>query len=576
MGDVQAVPRECLGRIELAPFNDDDPNLPAMLRRQAGQHGGNPLYSVSNGQKFLDVTWDRYHADVLGLARGMIELGVAHGDHVALLSENRYEWRVGDLAILAAGGVSVPLHAALTGEQCRHEIVDSGSKTLLISSQEQADKMAGVVDQLDSVERVIMFDSVSWPGKQEVVAYGDLVERGMKASDGTCDEQLQRERAVSRDDLATIIYTSGTTGLPKGVMLTHDNILFLCDRVRASLQFRPGHVLLSWLPLSHSFGRMADHFGMLMSNLRIGLAESHETLVQRIAEIRPQWMTAVPRIFEKIFAATSMLPPAEQKQKLRELFGERLEWLISGGAPLPGAISNVYLDAGIMLLEGYGLTETSAITSYNLPQRYRTGTVGTPLPEAEIKIDEDGEILIRGRHVMRGYWNMPEDTAQTIVNGWLHSGDVGHIDDEGFLVITDRKKDLIVNSAGKNIAPQLIESELSQVPLIDQCMVIGDRRKFLSALIVPEWLAVDKLFGQMGLERKPNAEAVKDPVLIGIMQSYIDEALKNLASWEHVRKFVLIPEPFTVESGLLTPSMKIRRRKALERYIQQIDELYED
>lgn len=576
MANGQPVPRECLGQIKLLPFNEDELNLPTMVRSRAAELGDETLYLVPNREGFKAVSWRQYGAEVEAAGRSLVELGVAHKEHVALYSENRYEWRVSDLGIMAAGGVCVPLHAALTGEQARHEILDSQSKTLILSNQEQADKLAPVVGKLDQVERVIAFEPIRWPGEQEVVCFHKLVERGLKADPKVADEQRQRERAITRNDLATIIYTSGTTGLPKGVMLTHDNVLFLCDRLRASLSFKRGQVLASWLPLSHSFGRMADHFGMLLSGLTVALVESHEALVKRIHQLQPHWLTAVPRIFEKLFAATSMLPPAEQKAKLASLFGERLEWLISGGAPLPGAISNVYLDAGIMLLEGYGMTETTAITSYNQPARYRTGTVGTPMPGAEIKIAEDGEILVRGRHVMTGYWNMPEETANTIVRGWLHTGDIGHIDDEGFLVITDRKKDLIVNSAGKNIAPQLIESELSQVPLIDQSMVIGDGRKFLSALIVPEWQAVDKLFSQMGLERKPNEKAVKDPVLIGIMQSYIDEALKNLASWEQVRKFVLIPEPFTVESGLLTPSMKIRRRKAIDRYIEQIDDLYDD
>lgn len=577
MGDSTAIPRERLGELPLRTTDDSDLNLPGMLRTRAETRGDDVLYLVPGEPGYTEVSWQHYHDQVLSLARGLIDLGVDHGSHVAMSSENRYEWRVGDLGILAAGCVSVPLHAALTGEQGRHEILDSGSRTLLISNQDQADKFEVVIDDLDSVDLVVSFEPINWPGKQEVVLLDEVIERGRRADAKTADEQRQREQALARDDLATIIYTSGTTGQPKGVMLTHDNILFLCDRVRARLIFERGQRLLSWLPLSHSFGRMADHFGMLIGgDLTVALCESHEKVLQRLREVNPHWLTAVPRIFEKLFALTSMLPPAEQKRKLAEIFGTDLGWLISGGAPLPGAISNVYFDAGVMLLEGYGMTETSAISTFNQPERYRTGTVGTPLPETEIKIDSDGEILIRGRHIMRGYWNMEAETAATIVDGWLHTGDVGHIDDEGFLVITDRKKDLIVNSAGKNIAPQLIEAHLAQVPLIDQAMVIGDQRKFLSALIVPEWAAVDKLFTQMGLEKKPPAKACNDPVLIGVMQSYIDEALKDLASWERVRKFVLLPEPFTVESGLLTPSMKIRRRKAMERYLDQIDSLYDD
>ena len=574
MSEIQAVPRERLGRIQYLPFDDSDPSLPAMVRRQADTYGSADLWMVPKGDAYERISWARCFGEVTNLARGLVDVGVRHRDHVALSSENRYEWRVSDLAILAAGGVSVPLHAALTGAQARHEIADAGCKTLFISNQGQADKLAPLADRLDPLERIIAFEPIQWPGKHEVILYSDLVERGAKTSRRIADEQRQRERALTREDLATIIYTSGTTGVPKGVMLTHDNILFLCDRIRATVGLREEELMLSWLPLSHGFGRMADHYMPMMTGCPVALAEGHEVLIKRIAQAQPTVMTAVPRIFEKIFAMTSLLSPDEQKRKLHGLFGQRLRYLVSGGAPLPVVIADAFLSAGVLMLEGYGLTETTAISHFNHYERYRTGTVGLALPETETKIADDGEVLIRGRHIMKGYWGMPEATAEILYDGWLHTGDIGHVDDEGFLTITDRKKDLIVNSAGKNIAPQLVESALAQVPLINQVIVFGDRRQFLSAVIVPEWLAVDKLFGQMGLEKKPPAEAVKDPTLISVMQAYIDEALKDLAPWEQIRKFILLPEPLTIESGMLTPTMKIRRRQAFERYRDQIDALY--
>jgi len=574
MGKTMPIPRERIGTISYLPFRDDDPNLPTMLRRQTAQYGPRTLFLLPTDSGIQEVSWERYLADVVHMARGLVELGIRPGETIALSSENRYEWRVADLAILFAGCVSVPLHAALTGPQARHEVVDSESKVLIISGDQQADKFAPVADRLEGVEHIIAFDSVRWAGRQPVIPNPDLIRRPAKAPSKVVDEQTRREKARTRHDLATIIYTSGTTGVPKGAMLTHDSILFICDRVRATIGMHEDEVLLSWLPLSHSFGRMADHFTCLMAGCRVALAESHEVLIKRIAQVQPTIMTAVPRIFEKLFALTSMLPPDEQGKKLKSLFGERLRYLMSGGAPLPGVIAEAFLNAGILILEGFGLTETAAISTFNHPHRYRTGTVGTPAPEVDVKLADDGEILIRGRHLMTGYWKMPEATAEVMEGDWFHTGDIGKIDPDGFVVLTDRKKDLIVNSAGKNIAPQLIESTLAQVPLISQVIVIGDHRQFLSALIVPEWLAVDKLFSQMGLEKKPPAEAVHDPTLIEVFQAYIGEALKDLAPWEQVRKFILLPEPFTIEDGLLTPTLKIRRRQALERYKSEIDALY--
>lgn len=576
MGETQPLPRERLGVIQVLPFNDEDPNLPTMVRRQAVGRESDCLWVVHDGTNYQDVSWGRFLNDVTALARGLVEIGVARAEHTAIFSENRYEWRVTDIAVLAAGGVVVPLHAPLTGAQACHEINDSKSKTVFVSNAQQAQKLASQVNHLDRVERIISFEPIRWPGKQEVFLYADVVQKGLRSSPTVAAEQRRREQDVARQDLATIIYTSGTTGVPKGVMLTHDNILFLCDRIRAFIGMRENEVMLSWLPLSHGFGRMADHFtAMMVGACKVGMAEGHEVLIQRIADIQPTVMTAVPRIFEKMFALTSMLPQDEQRRKLKSLFGERLQYLISGGAPLPTTIADVFLQAGVLILEGYGLTETTAISHFNLSDRYRTGTVGMGIPETETKIADDGEILIRGRHIMKGYWGMPEATDEVIIDGWFHTGDIGHVDEDGFLVITDRKKDLIVNSAGKKIAPQLVESALAQVPLINQVAVFGDRRQFLSALIVPEWLAVDKLFSQIGIEKKPPAEAVKDPILIGIMQDYIDEALKDLASWEQLRKFILLPEPFTVEGGLLTPTLKIRRREAFAAYERQIAALYE-
>jgi long-chain acyl-CoA synthetase len=576
MSETRPLPRELLGQIRALPFNDSDPSLPMMLRRQAANYGSRCLYVLPNQGAYREVGWEEYLNDVTALARGMVEAGAKYGECVALLSENRYEWRVSDGAVLASGGVVVPLHVGLTGAQVAHEISDSKSRTLIISNQSQADKLNPVADRLAGLERVITLEPIQWSGAQEVYTYQDLVSRGARASGKTVDEQLQRERAIARSDLATIIYTSGTTGVPKGVMLTHDNILFLCDRIRAVIGMRDQEVLLNWLPLSHGFARMADHFTAIMAGCRVAMCESHEVLVQRMSDMLPTAMAAVPRIFEKIFALTSLLPPDEQKRKLKALFGKRMQYLISGGAPLPPSIGEVYLDAGVLILEGYGLTETTAISHFNHPDRYRAGTVGIPIPETQVKIAADGEILMCGRHIMKGYWGMPEATAEVMSGEWFHSGDIGCLDDEGFLVITDRKKDLIVNSAGKKIAPQLVESRLAKVPLIGQVVVFGDRRQYLSAVIVPEWLAVEKLAGQIGLEKKPPAEAVKDPTLSEVMRAYIDDALKDLAPWEQVRKFILVSEPFTIEGGTMTPTLKIRRRQAFERHRKQVEALYEE
>ncbi len=576
MDEAKPLPREILGKVQVLTPDDSDPNLPLMLRRRVEMHRSKCLYTVAAGDGYRHIRWEEYLADVTNLARALVQLGLKLGDRVAISSENRYEWRVCDGAILAAGGVVVPLHVGLTGLQAQHEIHDAGCRMLIVSNQGQMDKMAPVANMLGSVACIITLDPARWSGQHEVLCYQNLLDVGAKASASTADEQLQREHALTREDLATIIYTSGTTGVPKGVMLTHDNILFLCDRIRAAVGMREHEVLLNWLPLSHGFGRMADHFTALMAGCRVAMAEGHEVLVKRIADIQPTAMTAVPRIFEKIFALTSMMSPDDQRRKLKSLFGPRMGYLISGGAPLPPVVADVFLNAGVLILEGYGLTETTAISHFNHPDRYRAGTVGLAIPDTEVTIAEDGEVLIRGRHIMKGYWGMPEATAEVMTGDWFHTGDIGCIDDEGFLVITDRKKDLIVNSAGKNIAPQYVESTLAQVPFINQVVVFGDRRQYLSAVIVPEWLAIDKLYAMMEMEKKPPTEAVEDPALIGVMRTYIDEALKDLAPWEQVRKFVLVSEAFSIEGGTLTPTLKVRRKQAYERHQSRIEALYEE
>lgn len=564
-----------------------------------------------------EVTVEQFETRVRHLSMALRAQGVKEGDRIAILSENRPEWTTADLAILCAHAVTVPIYSTLIGHQIEYILRDSGSVGVFVSDQEQLEKINEVRRQLPSLRHVIICDGD--PGDD--LSFEALVEEGRKLEESEGREKFdQMVRSPKGNDLATIVYTSGTTGDPKGAMLTHGN---LASNVVASgdlLPMRERDVALCILPLTHILERMVD-FVLLNRGCSIAYNDDLPNVAQNLQEVRPDFFAAVPRLFEKMQArildtvaeapkprrmifdwairvGRQRLPyvvedrehemPALLKLKsaiagklvfgkIVDRLGGRVRFMISGGAPLSADLAAFFVGAGLHIYEGYGLTETSPVIAVNYPGHQRLGTVGPVIPGVEVRIADDGEILTRGPHVMKAYWNKPEATAEAIdADRWFHTGDIGHIDDDGFLTITDRKKDIIVNAYGKNIAPQPLEGMLKKSPWINTPVIIGDRRKFLSALIVPNFERLESEGRKMGLSWTDYEDLLDKPEVRKIFDDEIDRFNASIDRQERIRKFVLVPEDFTIEAGEITPSMKVKRRVVEEKYKNLIDEMYMD
>jgi long-chain acyl-CoA synthetase len=561
---------------------------------------------------------DQFRTAVEELSLGLRALGVEKGDRVAILSENRPEWALADLATLTAAAVDVPIYSTLTPAQVKYILEDSQAKVAFVSTVAQARKVAEVRGQLPQLRHFIrMGDGPDFP--DGFVSIDEVRAQGRAAL--LADPQAVRTRAgeAKADDVATLIYTSGTTGDPKGVMLAHSNIVSNVTGARQVFDvFDAQDVALSFLPLCHIFERMAGYYMMLEVGATIAYAESVEAVPANMAEVRPTVMCSVPRLYEKMYARVleKVAGDAPKKQKIfrwaiavgRELFkhksersapslaqrakgfladklvfgkirartGGRLKLFVSGGAPLSREINEFFGAVGLQILEGYGLTETTPVITCNRPDRFKPGTVGLPLPGVEVKIAADGEILTRGPHVMKGYFNKPQATADAIdAEGWFHTGDVGVIDGEGFLTITDRKKDLIVTSGGKNIAPQPIENVLKTSPLIGEVVMIGDRRNFPSALVVPNFETLEKWAQTKGVSFASRQELVEKPEVVALYEQTIRDLTPHLAQFERIKKVALLTREFTLEAGELTPTLKVKRRVIEQKYKDVIDRIYD-
>jgi long-chain acyl-CoA synthetase len=547
-------------------------------------------------------------------ALGLQEIGVAAGDRVGILSENRPEWAIADYACLSAMLADVPVYPTLPAEQIPYILNDSGAVALFVSNAEQAQKIASIRGQVPGLRHVIGFEA-GLPGTEMSLA--ELEQRG--AAVDTPERAAQwREKALSvkPDDLATLIYTSGTTGDPKGVMLSHDNIYSNVMAATTAIPFEGNDVCLSLLPLSHIFERMAGHYLMFTFGASIAYAESLDTVTVNLQEVQPTLVCAVPRLYEKIYArvlenalagggakkriffwargvadkwADEKLAGKEpggllavkygiaQKlvfSKLRARTGGRLRYFVSGGAPLAPEINKFFYAAGLVILEGYGLTETSPVISVNTPEEFRLGTVGKPLPGVEVSIAADGEILTRGPHVMKGYFKHPDATAEVIdAEGWLHTGDVGELRD-GFLAITDRKKDIIVTAGGKNIAPQPIENRIKTNKYVSQAVMIGDKRKFPIVLVVPNWDHLEKWAKYKNLLYTDRAALIAMPITKAKMEKEVLSTLQGLARFEIPKKIGLLEHDFSIERGELTPKLSVKRKVVDKTYRDVIDSLY--
>jgi long-chain acyl-CoA synthetase len=552
------------------------------------------------------------------VALGLCALGLEPGDRLALVSESRPEWLTVDLAAQTLGVVVVPIYPTLTAAQVGAIVADAGARAAVASTAEQLAKLQDAQRTGLALDPLVVMDAVAVPAGSAVLTLDAVAARGharIVAGWGVAGGYRERARAVRDTDLATLIYTSGTTGEPKGVMLTHGNIV---SNLKAGLEVLPvadEDVALSFLPLSHSFERTVV-YAYLAAGLSVVFAEHLETIARDILTVRPSVMTGVPRLFEKMRgriletvargswierlafrwairigsawtratlerrhcpAPLAWANAAARRlvfSKIRDRLGGRVRFLISGSAPLSAALGEFFYAVGVPILEGYGLTETSPVLTVNPFAAPRFGTVGPALPGVELRIADDGEILARGPNVMRGYYGRPDATSAVLRDGWLHTGDIGRLDADGYLMITDRKRDLVVTSGGKKIAPQPIESTLKEHPLVAEAVLLGERRRFPAVLIVPDFPALEQHLREAGRPLDTPDALVARPDVVAIFQALVDRVNEGLAHFEQIKKLAVLPEEFTIERGELTPTMKVRRRVVEERWRTMIEELY--
>lgn len=579
------------------------------------RHNKPDTVSEKRGDQWVRLSSEQFVRRVRHIALGLAQLGIHAGDRIGLISENRPEWSIVDLAILSAGAVTVPIYTTQATDQIKFILEDSGARALMISGGRILKHARPGFEGLDRLTDIIVFDPKGVAGLNRAVTLEDVEACGaaMDREDPSAfDNLLARGRA---EDLATIIYTSGTTGEPKGVMLTHDNFISNVRSITNGLPISSHDVSLSVLPLSHIFERTVFYVFCYVG-VSVNYAASFDQVGEFLREVRPTIMTAVPRLFEKVYhrivkkgmsagglksrifesslAVGQRVAELEDKNKRvplslrarhavadrlvftkwREGIGGRLRYFVSGGAPLSPTLSYSFLGAGIKILQGYGMTETCIVCA-NRPEDNRVGSIGRPFKGIEVAIADDGEMLIRGPNVMRGYYGNPEATLAVMRDEWFATGDVGYMDDEGHLFITDRKKDLFKLSNGKYVAPQQLESLLKQSEFVNQVVVVGSSRKYPAALIVPDWEALKGALRAGGETiSDPHAVIAQQPAAIKIVQRDITKITAHLADYERVRRVALLPEEFSIDGGEMTPTLKVKRGVIDERYGNVIDEMY--
>jgi long-chain acyl-CoA synthetase len=527
------------------------------------------------GGTWKTLRWRDVAEDVRRTAAVLAGAGVQPGDRVVQFAPNRYEWIMADLAIQTARAVHVPVHASLAPAQIAYQIADSGARVVLLAGPDQAARLFEYYhvhrDELPAGTRFISFDPCPEMCDDRLACLRDLVLH----ADATSGERLMSEsrRHVSPDDLATILYTSGTTAEPKGVMLSQRNLASNALGTLAAFGTQPDDLRLAWLPMSHIFARTCDVYTWVAGGGRLALAEGPDTVTPFCRELHPTLINGVPYFFEKVQRYLVDNGLADQPGVLPTAFGGRLRAACSGGAPLPDHVAHFYNERGVLLGQGYGLTESSPVITACTPQAMKIGTAGRPIPGVEVKIAADGEILTRGPHVMLGYWNKPAATAEALSDGWLHTGDLGTIDAEGYLKITGRKKELIVTAAGKKALPSHLESLLKADPLIEQAVIVGDGRSYLTALIVPNRDALAAELQRQG-KNIPLDEALGHPDVLLLYRERIDAALAGVSQYEQVGKFTLLARPLSVDHGEMTLTLKLRRKAIYQNFAELIEAMY--
>jgi len=578
-------------------------SLPAVFFDTARQHPSRPAQWYRTADGYTPVTYEHLHLRICHVATGLIQAGIKPGDRVAVLMENIPEWAVVDYAILSIGAVTVPLYCSYRPQDMAYVLRDAGVKLAITSGGKVARHLLNVADTCPKLKSVYVMEEMADGDKLRLFAEleaGEVDVAGLEA----------RLKSVNRDTLATLVYTSGTTGEPKGVMLSHGNIMANLKAIPGIFTFSPDDKMLSFLPLAHALERMASHFLPYTFGISVAFAERPDTVAKNMAEAKPTILIAVPRLLEvirsrilgqvakqsafkqRLFRGFLVLGAKQGKalswwagvrfrlldrvigQKIRDRFGGKLRLMVSGGAPLSVEVAEFFTAIGLPILEGYGMTEAAPLISVNPVDDRRLGSVGKPVTDVEVNIAEDGEILVRGPNVMPGYWKRRKETGETIVKGWLHTGDIGELDTDGYLRITDRKKDMLVNSGGENIAPQRVEGLLVAEEMIEQVVVYGDRKPYLVAMIVPAEEACMTWAHDEGLPETDWMHLAMSDILRKMLQTCISRHLKELAQHEQIRRICIRSQPLTIEEGLLTPTMKIKRRKVYEQFREELEALY--
>ncbi|NTW51394.1 MAG: long-chain fatty acid--CoA ligase [Chlorobiaceae bacterium] len=596
-------------------INPDFQTLPelftSVFTHFKGQSGKSPIARKINGA-YKSISYDELAEDCRHFSAYLKHEGIEPGDRVAILSENRPGWYLADMSILSVGAIDVPLYPSLPPNQIEYILNNCSAKGIVVSNMLQLGKIMSIWQNLPDLNLVIVMNRLEEPME-------DVIDLNLAKAEGkkNLEEKpwLLDGIKTEPEDIATIIYTSGTTGLPKGVMLTHRNI---CENVKSCstvIRIDETDSCLSFLPLSHAYERTGGYYLMFSSGAQIFLAESVETISMNISESKPTIIFTVPRLFDRM--KTSILKAAtsegglKQKiffwavrtgekyhkqlnegkvssfvnmqygladklvyHKINKKFGGRLRYFVSGGAALPQKTGEFFQALGITILEGFGLTETSPVTHINRPEKVKFGTVGPTVKNVDVKIAADGEILLRGPNIMKGYWKDEAASAEVLKDGWFYTGDIGEIDADGYLKITDRKKHIIVTSGGKNIAPLPIENLILDSPFVDQTMIVGEKRAFLIALIVPDFQKLKEFAAEHNITAAPNRQLIDNKEIVQIYEKLLRNISRQLATHEKVRKFLLVEEAFTLENELMTPTLKLKRKEIIKKYTPEIDNLY--
>jgi long-chain acyl-CoA synthetase len=592
------------------------PQLFIQITKDFGAGKERPLLKHKINNEYVGITYDEVYNHTVRFANGLAALGVKRESKVAIIAENRPEWLYSDMAILGLGAIDVPLYPISTADTIEFILNNSESVGIIVSNKFHLNKVLKIRNNCKNLKFIIVMNNEDTTQDEGIYSFASICEKGDEFAKENPNYFEESAKLCNENDLCTIIYTSGTTGEPKGVMLTHKNIVSNVKSAHEIFDIDQNDIFLSFLPLCHIFERMAGYYTAFSCGGMICYAESIEKIAQNMVEIKPTIMTAVPRLFERIYSRikrnVESQPPKKQKifnwalevgrnymdakksrdgvpiglslkraltdklvyKKLRERTGGNMRFFISGGAALSRDLGQFFESVGILIIEGYGLTESSPVISANRVNDYKFGTVGKPMPGVEVKIAQDGEILAYGPNIMQGYYKNKKETEETIKDGWLHTGDIGVFDAEGFLIITDRKKHLFKTTGGKYIAPTPIENMFLASKYIDQFVLIGDRRMFLSALIVPDFEALKEFADANRIQYKNENDLVEKKQIYELLEKELGEFQKKLANYERVRKFKVLDKPFSIEGGEMTPSLKIKRKVVEERYSHLIEEMY--